>query len=315
VWALRQPAPYEFERVEVPGPDPRELAPGEVLLRFRLGGICGSDLPVFAGVRDDEFSHTGTVGAPLHEIVGDVVASAAGRLKAGDRVVGKVATSDGLREVLRVPADMLHPLADTLPDSEAIIAQPLATVLCALDRVGPLAGRRAAVLGLGPIGMLFAAALKARGYHVTGVDRVDRAAVAKLFGIDEPVVAQTRDWAAGLADADRPDLVVDAIGHRQDVLADCVAAARPHGEVYVFGLPEEHYVLPMSQFFRKTLVLRAGATTDWPVHLAAAERFLLDHRDLGPAYVTHTYRLAGAREAFLSALHPATGRLKIALVP
>jgi threonine dehydrogenase-like Zn-dependent dehydrogenase len=313
MWALRQPAPYEFERIEVPYPDARALVPGDVLLRFRLGGICGSDLPTFAGVRSSDVARTGLVGASLHEIVGDVVASADERLRVGDRVVGKVGASNGLQEAMLTPADLLHPLSDTLPDSEAIIAQPLATVLCALDRVGPLPGRRAAVLGLGPIGMLFCVALKARGWHVTGVDRVDRTAEAATFGIDEPVVAQTSDWAAGLAD--RPDLVIDAIGHSQDVLADCVTAAKPHGEIYVFGLTEEHYVLPMREFFRKTLVLRAGATTNWPVHLAAAERFLVERRDLAPAYVTHTYRLADARDAYLSALRPAAGRLKISLVP
>lgn len=314
MWALRQPAPYEFEWVDVPDPDPAALTPGAVLVRFRVGGICGSDLPAFTGVRNIENPHTGTVGAPMHEIVGDVVASADDRLKVGDRVVG-TAWPVGLREVITSPADLLHALSPTLPDLEAIVAQPLATVLCALDRVGDLRGRRAAVLGLGPIGMLFGAALKARGAHVTGVDRVDRTDTAGMFGIDELVLGQSREWAGGLADADRPHLVVDAIGHSQDVFADCVEAAAPHGEIYVFGLPEEHYVLPMRRFFRKTLVLRAGVTTNWPAHLAAAERFLLDRRELAPAYVTHTFRLADARDAYLTALRPSAGRLKIALVP
>jgi threonine dehydrogenase-like Zn-dependent dehydrogenase len=139
--------------------------------------------------------------------------------------------------------------------------------------------------------------------------------MAATFGIDEAVVGQTREWAAGVADADRPHLVVDAIGHSQDVLDDCVTAVLPHGEVYLFGLPEEHYVLPVRRFFRKFLTLRAGVTWDWPKHLAAAERFLLEHRDLAPACVTHSYKLSDARDAYLAALRPAAGRLKIALVP
>lgn len=312
MWAFRQPAPYELERIEVPAPAPLEN--GDVLVRFRVGGICGSDLPAFTGVRDDDHRHTGGIGTPLHEIVGDVVASAADRLRVGDRVVG-TAWPVGLQEVITSPADLLHVLTPTLPDREAIVAQPLATVLCALDRVGDLAGRRAAVLGLGPIGMLFCVALKARGAHVTGVDRVDRTAEAPVFGIDEVVVGQSREWATSLADADRPHLVIEAIGHNQDLLADCVEAARPHGEIYLFGLPEEHYVLPMRRFFRKMLVLRAGVTTNWPAHLAAAERFLLDRRDLAPAYVTHTYPLADVRDAYLTALRPAAGRLKITIAP
>jgi threonine dehydrogenase-like Zn-dependent dehydrogenase len=312
MWALRQPAPFEIERIEVD--EPGEPGPGQVVLRFRLGGICGSDLPAFSGVRNLDNPHTGTVGAPLHEIVGDVVASASERLRVGDRVVGR-AWPAGLQELITTAADELHTLSPALPDSEAVVAQPLATVLCALDRVGDLTGRRAAVLGLGPMGVLFSAALRARGAHVTGVDRVDRTDVAKTFGIDELVTGQTSDWAASLADTDRPHLVVDAIGHNQDVLADCVEAASPYGEIYLFGLPEEHYVLPMRRFFRKTLVLRAGATSDWPRHLAAAEEFLLAHRDLAQAYVTDTYPLTQARDAFLSALRPSAGRLKITLVP
>jgi threonine dehydrogenase-like Zn-dependent dehydrogenase len=311
VWALRQPAPFEFERLDVPAPGPP--APGEVLLRFRLGGVCGSDLPAFTGVRNRDNPQFGRLGAPLHELVADVEASTVDRLRVDDRVVGTVVPA-GLRELQAVPADQLHVLTPSLADSEAIVAQPLATVLCALDRVGDLAGRRVAVLGLGPIGMLFCVALKARGAHVTGVDRVDRTEEAGRFGIDEVVTGQTRDWAAGLV-GDRPYLVIDAIGHSQDVFADCVEAAAPHGVVYAFGLPEEHYVLPMRRFFRKTLTLRAGGTTDWPAHLAAAERFLLDRRELARAYVTHTFRLADARDAYLAALRPAAGRLKIILVP
>lgn len=312
MWALRQPAPFDFEQLDVPEPD--APAPGEVLLRFRLGGICGSDLTAFAGVRNRDNPQFGRLGAPLHELVADVTASTVDRPRVGDRVVGTVVPA-GLRELQNVPADQLHALTPTLPDGEAIVVQPLATVLCALDRLGDLTGRRAAVLGLGPIGMLFCAALKARGASVTGVDRVDRTAVASMFGLDEVVTGQTREWVADLADADRPHVVIDAIGHSQDVFADCVDAAGREGVVYAFGLPEEHYVLPMRRFFRKNLTLRAGGTTNWPHHLAAAERFLIARRDLARTYVTHTFRLADARDAYLTALRPAAGQLKITLVP
>lgn len=309
VWAWRQPAPYEFERVDVP--EPSAPGPGEVLLRFRLGGICGSDLPSFAGVCNTQHPQFGMVGAPLHELVADVIESAVDRLGTGDRVVGTVIPA-GLREVLTAPADQLHALSPTLSDREAIVVQPLATVLCALSRMRPAAGLRAAVIGLGPIGMLFCAALKAQGAHVTGVDRVDRSAYAELFGIDELVVGQSHEWAAGRADA---DLVIDAIGHNQDLLADCVEAARPFGEIYVFGLPEENYLLPIGKFFRKTLTLRGGVTTDWPKHLADAERFLIDHRDLARAYVTHDFPLDQVTDAFLTAMRPSANRLKITLTP
>jgi threonine dehydrogenase-like Zn-dependent dehydrogenase len=312
MWALRQPAPYEFERLDVPAPAPDTLVPGQVLVRYRLGGICGSDLPSFMGIRNPQHPRTGMLGAPLHELVGDVVASTVDRLAVGDRVVGTVVPA-GLREVLAAPADQLHALSPTLPDGEAIAVQPLATVLCALGRLTDPAGKRAVVIGLGPIGMLFCAVLKSLGAHVTGVDRVDRTAEAKLFGIDEVVTGQAGEWVA--TDPGRADLVIDAIGHSQEILADCVDAAAPFGEIYVFGLPEDQYVLPIRRFFGKTLTLRGGLTTDWPGNLAAAERFLIDHRELAQAYVTNSYPLADIQEAFLTALRPSAGRLKITLRP
>ncbi|WP_163505053.1 zinc-dependent alcohol dehydrogenase [Fodinicola acaciae] len=314
MWAWRQPAPYEFERVDVPEPDPADLGAGAVLARFRAGAICGSDLPPFTGVHNLEFPQTGMLGAPLHEFVGDVVFSASPRIQVGDRVVG-TAWPTALMEIVTSGDDRLHVLSPKLDDVHATSAQPLCCVLCAVQRLGDVRGKRVAVLGLGPIGVLFATILHGRGAYVVGVDRVDRRDVAEIFGIDEPVRAHIRQWTAGLSDVDRPDVVIDAVGHSHDILRDCVDAVRPHGEIFVFGLPEEDYVLPMRRFFRKNLTLKAGVTWDWPRHLAAAEAFLVARPELTAAYVTDIFRLEDIRDAFLTALRPAAGRLKIGLVP
>ena len=51
-----------------------------------------------------------------------------------------------------------------------------------------MAGLTCAVLGLGPIGLLFCHVLKERGAaRVFGVDRVDRSAIAPRFGVDDVV--------------------------------------------------------------------------------------------------------------------------------
>ncbi|WP_163573861.1 zinc-binding dehydrogenase [Fodinicola feengrottensis] len=220
-----------------------------------------------------------------------------------------------LLEIVPSSVDRLHVLSPRLDDIHATSVQPLATVLCAAERIGDVRAKRVAVLGLGPIGVLFAAVLHDRGAYVTGVDRVDRTDVAPLFGIDEPVTGHARQWAAELSDVDRPDVVIDAIGHSHDILEDCVEAVRPHGEIFAFGLPEERYVMPMRRFFRKNLTLRAGVTSDWPRHLAAAEIFLAARPELGAAYVTNTFGLDRLQDAFLTALRPAKNRLKVALIP
>jgi threonine dehydrogenase-like Zn-dependent dehydrogenase len=313
MWAWQQPAPGRIERIE--HASPRQPAPGEVVVRYLVGGICGSDIPSFLGVTNVEFPHTGDVGAPLHEIVGEVVASASERLAVGDRVVG-TAWPAGLAEYSVLSDAQLHALGPELDSAAAITAQPLATVLYALDRM--TLPSTAAVLGLGPMGLLFANVLHARGVHVTGVDRVDRSAQAAAFGLDTVVVSETREWASALShladDAvERPELVLDVIGHDDAVLADAVEGVRSFGQLFSFGLPEETYAFPMRRFFRKTLTLRAGATFEWPVYLAAAERYLLDHPGLAAAYVTHELPVERAEEAFRLYAVPARDRLKVIL--
>src|SRR3954449_576861 len=71
MWAYAITAPGRLERVEAPEPQPR--APGRVLVELKAGGICGSDLPSFHGVRGVFVDGYGEPGFPLHEVVGEVV--------------------------------------------------------------------------------------------------------------------------------------------------------------------------------------------------------------------------------------------------
>ena len=316
MWQLRQPGPAVFERDEVPAPAASDLASGEVLLRFLAGSICGSDIPKFLGRVDPTNPATGRPGAPLHELVGVVEASRSDRLPPGTRVVGNVAGARGLSEYVVNPAAYLHPVDDRLGDVAATVVQPLATVMNALSHVPDVAARSVTVLGLGPLGLLFAHLLKSRGaVRVTGVDRVDRSDVAAAFGVDRPVCADVRSWAASLGDGERPSLVVDAIGHDQEHLASAIDALDHGGDLLVFGLPDEHYVFPMRAFYRKALRMWSGATRDWERFLGQAHEHVLRHDVLSTEYVTHTLPVLEAERAYRMYATPASGRLKVALTP
>ena len=65
MWCYRLVAPYTFERIELPDTSPECLADGQVLLRFRAAGICGSDLPGFRGAKGRLPGDTGPSAAEM----------------------------------------------------------------------------------------------------------------------------------------------------------------------------------------------------------------------------------------------------------
>ena len=138
----------------------------------RLPGTQGK-LPGDTGA-----SAAGMNGFPVHEIVGEVLASRHPDHRQGDRVVGWASGFDGLMARVIADGDGLAPYDPSLAPGLAIGLQPLACVLYAIEQLPDLAGRRVAVIGQGSIGLLFSYAAKAAGAaHVTGVDPVDREAI------------------------------------------------------------------------------------------------------------------------------------------
>ncbi len=323
MWAYELDGPGRIGRVDCDPPSRGDLGPGELLLRLRVGGICGSDVPKFTGAVAPDGNDRPGPGFPLHEVVAEVVETASAGFRVGDRVVGVARGAQGLREFFVTPDVLVRGVPDGLTDLQAIAAQPLATVLSAIDRVPDVSGRTVAVLGLGPIGLLFSWVLKARGARsVVGVDPVDRSEVAADFGLDSTVVSTASDWVAGLADGtagladgDAADLCIEAVGHQTATLTDAVRAAAPGGHVLAFGVVDsDDYQVPFRTFFRKNLTLSSGTTptAHWVPYLGQATDLLLAHPMA--VYVTHALPVAEAQKAYDLAATPAPGRLKVALL-
>ncbi|HME74432.1 MAG TPA: alcohol dehydrogenase catalytic domain-containing protein, partial [Mycobacterium sp.] len=190
MWSYRIVAPYQFEKASIPEKTPECLRDRQVLLRFLAAGICGSDMPAFRGVRgplpgDDGRSGPEKDGFPIHEVVGEVIASRHPEHRPGDRVVGWASAFDGLMERVVTDGDQVAPYDPALTIAQAIGLQPLACVLYAIEQLPDLDGRHVGIIGQGSIGLLFSCAVKAAGArHVTGVDPVDRAGIAEKFGVD-----------------------------------------------------------------------------------------------------------------------------------
>lgn len=321
MWSYHLTAPYTFVRHDVAAPSPEALSPGQVMLRFLAAGVCGSDLPGFRGTQGRLPGDTGCCAAemdgfPIHEIAGEVLASAHPEHRVGDRVVGWASGFDGLMEQVVADGDGLVAYDPALSAEQAVALQPLACVLYAVEQLGDLSGRHVAVIGQGSIGLLFSYVAKAFGArHVTGVDPVDRSRCAAAFGVDTAVRSTSDRWVRHLPD-DRPDVVIEAVGHQVATLGHAIEAAAFGGTVFYFGVPDDDsYPISMRIMLRNNLTLKSGVTLERRRVLAAAAEFAAAHPELLSAYVTHTFPVADVQRAFELACRPTPERVKIALVP
>ena len=322
MWSYRLVAPYTFERTERPVPAAESLADGQVLLRFLAAGVCGSDLPGFRGARgrvpgDDGPLAAEKDGFPVHEIAGEVIASRHPDHRAGDRVAGWASGFDGLNEQVVSDGNGLAPYDPALDAAHAVGLQPLACVLYAVEQLPDLSGRHVAVIGQGSIGLLFSYLAKTAGARrVTGVDPVDRSTQGALFGVDEMVRATSDRWVSHLRPEDKPDVVVEAVGHQVATLGHAISATAFGGTVFYFGVPDEDsYPIDMRMMLRNNLTLKTGITMERRRTLRAAGEFAAAHPGLLDNYLTHTFTTAELNTAFDTACRPTPGRVKIAITP
>jgi L-iditol 2-dehydrogenase len=240
---------------------PRPAAgPGELLLRLRGCGLCGSDIAKLAdaGAR---------VPAVLgHEVVGDVVEVGDGArgFTAGDRVVAahhvpcdechycrrgsesmchafKESNLDpgGFAEFIRVPAANVRGATFRVPahlsDEEASFVEPLACCLRAVERARVQPGDTAVVIGLGSIGCLFMQLFARAGATVVGADQdMARIELARRFGGAAAIPGEALTLARQ-ASAGRGADHVMVTGGAAAALPWAVEAVRDGGAIHYFA--------------------------------------------------------------------------------
>jgi L-iditol 2-dehydrogenase len=186
-----------------------------------------------------------------------------------------------------------------------------------MNDLGDVRGAAVAVLGQGPIGLLFSHVAKTRGARVvTGVDRVDRSDCAADYLLDRFEHSSTDRWAATLRAEEAPDVVIEAIGHQVGTLTHAIEAVAVNGRIYYFGIPDDAvYPLPMKALLRKRLTVQSGwvLPEDRQAALAEADSYVTRMPELAKGFVTDVYGFDDVPQAFEAAARPRPGQRKIAI--
>ena len=188
------PRDVRFEEVEAP-----VLSDGEVLLRVKACGICGSDLHTYRhGMFLDLGSPIETGRVLGHEFSGEVaeVCGDVPGVAVGDRVIA--VGMGGNAEFVKLSverAENLIPIGDDINYIEAATTEPLATSLHAANLGDAQDGETHVIMGAGIIGLGILQCIKARSTaRVVVVDLSNkRLAKAEELGADFVVNAGESD--------------------------------------------------------------------------------------------------------------------------
>ncbi len=276
--------PRDLRLGEMPKPQP---GPGQVLVRVKSVGICGSDVHSYTY---GEIGGT-VIEEPLvlgHELSGIVEALGPGvkgpavgtpvavdpSISCGhcelclegdphicreNRFFGVAPIHGGFREYLAHPAELVLPLPEGMTFDEGALLEPMGIAMYVTALADVRLGDRVAILGCGPIGLMTIQMVRLSGAaEITGTDLVvERLGAARRFGADmawnaahEDVVAKIMDHTHGRG----VDIAFETAG-AQETVEQAMEIVRPGGTVVLVGVPAEDRIS-----FRASVPRRKGVT-------------------------------------------------------
>jgi len=307
-------------------PTPQVLA-NQLRVRVRFGGICGSDLHYYqhGGFGTVRVKEPMVLGHEVAGVVEEVGPNTSG-FALGDRIAISPSRPCGacrfcqmglqnhcldmryygsamrtphvqgaFRREIVVETSQAHRLADTLSDREGAMAEPLSVALHAVQRAGPLLGKKVLVTGCGPIGaLLVVAARRAGAGHivVTDIGAFPLRSALKV-GADQVinVAEQPEALAAFAGDKGQFDVLFEASGNER-ALRGAFDVLRPRGVIVQVGLGGE-VTLPINAIVAKEFDLRGAFRfhEEFAVAVELLNKGLVDVKPLISATVP--YRDAG----------------------
>jgi L-iditol 2-dehydrogenase len=337
-----------MERIPTP-----QAAEGEIVVRIAAALTCGTDLKVYR-----HGYHAMMLQPPIlfgHELAGTVVQAGRGvsKFKPGDRVLpinsapcdqcffclngqhnlcsDLLFNNGAYAEYIRIPARIVakntYHVPGDLPFPHAALTEPLACVVHGLQTEAKT-GDTIAVLGAGPIGLMFMHVAQLRGLRVIAVvKRDDQVASARRLGAAEVIqiaagpdsmkdaIAQVR---ALTGDSRGADSVIEAVATPATWEA-AVAMVRKGGTVNFFGGPPSGtaVALDTNRLHYGDITLRASFHHT-PAACRAALALISSGRFHSADFITRTAPLADLPQVFAAMMTRAADNradIKTAILP
>lgn len=321
--ALNLHAVGDLRYEEVPDPVRQK---GEVLLKIKACGICGSDIP---RIFKKGTYHFPTI--PGHEFSGEVVDADRPELigrkaavfplipcrKCASCQVGEYAQCsdydyygsrrDGAYAEYLAVKEWNLVYFDGISFEEAAMCEPAAVALHAVSLAQIQIGDSVAIFGAGPIGMMLGLWAKASGASQVFICDIDQSKVDFAAGMGFTAINSANvDAAAYIREATGgrgADACIEGAGASATWEA-CILAVKSFGHVVCMGNPFGDMTLTQgtySQLLRKQLNIRGtwnssynDSRNDWRTSLDAISGHIVDVRPL----ITHRFTLEDYKQAF-----------------
>ncbi len=319
------------------------VSEGNVVVRVRRCGICGSDLHFFQGgfpppavcpghEISAEVAEVGHGVTDLHE--GDlvvvepiVVCRECGFCRTGNyqlcrqmRVLGN-ALDGGFAEYTLAPAYALFALPRGVDVELGSLAEPLAVSVHAARLGGIRMGDRVLVQGAGTIGLTAITAARAAGAGEVWVTarHPQQAAAARRLGATHVFTGSNADAELSAAtDSAAIDVVIETVGGAADTLNEATQLVRRGGTIVILGIfSSVPMINPLLLVLKEIRLIgsivygRTAARADFDIALDLLVRDPVTFRSL----ITHRFGLADIQQGFVTAADKTSGAIKVSIEP
>jgi L-iditol 2-dehydrogenase len=332
---------------EIPTP---EIGPGELLIRVEACGICHTDLKkveydllpppriyghetagVIAAVGDNVTKYNvGDRAIVFHHIPCGKCFYCERKLYAQCPVYKKVGVTAGFEpagggfsQYVRVMDWIVERGVEIVPDGvsfeQACWVEPVNTCVKAMEMAKPGPGDTVAVLGQGPIGLIFTMLAKRAGATVLATDTMpSRLRLATEFGADlvaDPRTQDIRALAKRISDGRGVDLAILAVS-APALVQQAVESSRPGAQILLFAQTssQERIELAGADICKDERMLFGSYSASVDLQAESARLVFSGELPL-ERLVSHRLPLDRITEGFELALHPTDESLKIVVQP